>query len=109
MAVCSNCTAWIRVGAAATSTGEGVDMGVFLIGFIGNEVGAEGGDKSTDGDAEGWTWGFRKILVTRENNDLSEELADGAADENFLTGDPLGWGGLWILHSTPVTGTSATI
>jgi hypothetical protein len=64
-------------------------MGVSLIGFIGNEIGAEGGDKAADGDAEGWTWGFRKILVTRENNDLSEELADGGTDDDFLTWDPI--------------------
>src|ERR1700723_1276829 len=99
----------MRVGAAATSTGEGVDIGVSLIGFIGNEIGAEGGNESTDGDAEGWTWGFRKILVTRENNDLSEELADGGADDDFLTWDPLGWGAFWILHNAPGTGTSVTI
>jgi hypothetical protein len=84
-------------------------MGVSLIGFIGNEVGTEGGNESADGDAEGWTWGFRKILVTRENNDLSEELADGGTDDDFLTGYPLGWGTLWILHKTPGTGTSVTI
>src|ERR1700691_3349487 len=97
----------MSVGAAATRTGLGVDIELSLL--VWNEIGAEGGDETADGDAEGWAWGFRKILVTRENNDLSKELADGGADDDFLTGDPLGWRGFWILHKTPGTGTSATI
>src|ERR1700744_1965320 len=109
MQVCSSCTAWITVGAAAMRAGFGVDICVSLVGLIGNEIGAECGDETADGNTEGWAWGFRKILVTRENNDLPEELSDGGADDDFLTGYPLGWGRLWILHKTPGTGTSATI
>jgi hypothetical protein len=82
--------------------------------LVWNEIGAEGGDESADGNAKGWGGRLRKILVTRENNDLPEELTDDGADDDFLAWDPVPWraGRLindGVLHNTPGTGTSATI
>jgi hypothetical protein len=100
---------WIS-GATVTRIGFGVDIELTSC-FVWDEISADGSDKATDGNAKGGAWGFRQILVTRENNDLAEELSNDGADGDRLRGLPTGWrlGRLGVLHRIPATGTSVMI